>query len=116
MIFAHPITFFSRWAEVYQMHVAYTSAKTAERRKEKMDDVQKRSEYRKAHGIEPPEGVLGGWTAKSDAELTGPALREGGVVTEPVEASPVTNEVEDGTYVDFEGKRQPVKKKWFGVW
>lgn len=103
------------------MHVAYVSAQTAERRKQKVDDVQKRSEYRKAHGMGQEEGVLGGWTAKSDEEAVGPALREGGVqLSRPVSERAIevvgqAGEAEE-TFVDFEGKRQPVQKKWFGIW
>jgi len=93
MLFAHPITFFRRWAEVWQMHVAYVSAQTAERRKQKVDDVQKRSEYRKAHGQEGQDGssggLFGGWTAKDDADTMVPALREGGAVSAGGLASPV---------------------------
>lgn len=105
------------------MHVSYTSAITADRRKQKMDDVAKRSEYRKAHGIDSQEGMLGGWTAKSDAETMGPAQREGGVTAAPaaMDASPVAVEAaiaaaDDESFVDFEGKRQLTRKKWFGIW
>lgn len=109
------------------MHVAYTSAETAERRKAKMDDVAKRSEFRKAHGIESNEsGVFGGWTAKPDEDNLGPADREGGraaAVAPDTDASPIATEVkeavaaaDDGSFVDFEGKTQPAKKKWFGIW
>ena len=126
MLFAHPVTFLGRWMEVYQMHVAYTSAETAERRKAKMDDVAKRAEYRRAHGMETTEGGLGGWTAKEDAGKLDSAAREGGkvgVVAPEVDASPVAVEQRgpaeeaEATYVDFEGKRQPVQKtKWLGIW
>lgn len=87
-----------------------------------MDDVQKRSEYRKAHGIGQEEGVLGGWTAKSDAQLMGPALREGGSpesAVEAMDASPIAaaEAPPEGMFVDFEGKLQPLpRKKWFGIW
>ncbi|CAK4031563.1 hypothetical protein CBER1_00670 [Lecanosticta acicola] len=129
MFFAHPFRFLGRWMEVYSMHVAYISAQTAERRKQKVEDVKKRSEYRKAHGLDQDEGIFGGWTAKPDTDATGPALREGDMaLSRPssenaVEA--VTGSAQDidgqsghseDTYIDFEGKKQPVKKKWFGIW
>lgn len=101
-----------RWIEVYDMHVAYVSAQTAEMRKQKVDDVKKRSEYRKAHGIEESEGVLGGWTAREENYATSPAAREGG----QVDFSQPSQEGQEETYVDFEGKQQPLKKKWFGIW
>ena len=122
MVFAHPITFFGRWFEVYQMHIEYTSKQTADRRRQNVDDVQKRSEYRKAHGIGQEEGVFGGWTAKSDAETLGPALREGGAavaVPETNASSPIAANAAaeaEGTFVDFEGKTQPLRKKWLGIW
>ncbi|KAF2159122.1 hypothetical protein M409DRAFT_71248 [Zasmidium cellare ATCC 36951] len=94
MFWAHPFQFLARWGEVYNMHVAYVSQQTAEMRKQKVEDVKKRSEYRKAHGIEESEGILGGWTARMADEVTG----------------------QGETYIDFEGKQQPAKKKWFGIW
>lgn len=75
------------------MHVAHTSAETAERRRQKVDDVAKRAQYRRAHGLDKNEG-LGGWTAKENA---------------PAAAAEVEG------YVDFEGKRKPIKK-WLGIW
>lgn len=132
MFFAHPFAFLARYAEVYQMHVAYVSAETAERRRQKVEDVKKRAEYRKAHGLEGGKEVLGGWTARGDGQEIGPALREGAVefgrpeVPAPGkamevagvaaaragdEASPKAAE----TYVDFEGKEQSARRKWFGM-
>jgi len=86
------------------MHTDYISAQTAERRKQKVDDVQKRSEYRKAHGLDK-EGIFGGWTARTDDEVMGPGYREGGgrpsllgaapvgvAAPAELEASPVANE------------------------
>ena len=128
MFFAHPIKFVRRYIEVYDMHLGYTSAQTAERRKQKVEDVKKRSEYRKAHGLEQ-EGMFGGWTAREEGEEMGPALREGGGVPEQSPIAPpestmdlVKGTVEDAkeapesTFIDFEGKQQPLKKKWFGIW
>lgn len=135
MFFAHPFSFVRRYIEVYDMHAGYISAQTAEMRKQKVEDVKKRAEYRKAHGLdEKEEGLFGGWTAKPDGpgELLAAADREGGVGASPVatDAPPVAQiqapvqdvgaaaatEAAGETYVDFEGKTQPVKKKWFGIW
>ena len=110
------------------MHVEHVSAETQERRRRKVEDVAKRSEFRKAHGLDQNEGLLGGWTAKPDSEVLGTGVREG---TAPVpglrrpatavevDQSPIAQserEGEEGVYVDFEGKPQPVRKKWFGIW
>ena len=109
------------------MHVSYISAQTAERRRAKMEDVTKRSEYRKVHGIGQEEGVFGNWTAKSEREVMGPAFREGegqgvGQAVAVRDASPVAvpataagGEAQEG-FLDFDGKQQPASKKWFGIW
>ena len=116
------------------MHVAYVSAQTAERRRQKVEDVKKRAEYRKAHGQGQNEGVLGGWTARDDGEALGPALREGGAIADGRDGAVVVGpgfdrkvemdvarvaeeaDAKGEEFVDFEGKRRPVVKKWFGIW
>lgn len=129
MFLSHPFSFIGRWAEVYNMHVAYVSAQTAERRKQKVDDVKKRSDYRKAHGLDQEEGIFGGWTAKTEEETRGPALKDESMTLAQAGPEPVMDlaqkpaedavcqagEAEE-TYVDFEGKTQPLQKKWFGIW
>lgn len=108
------------------MHVAYTSSQTQERRKRKVEDVRKRSEYRKAHGLDKDEGLFGGWTARTDAETMGPAMKEGGVPALPGPNSTkelakatvenIEGKAEEDVFVDFEGNKQHVKKRWFGIW
>ncbi|KAI9799292.1 MAG: hypothetical protein M1833_004170 [Piccolia ochrophora] len=109
-IFSHPISFLSSYVEVFKLHTAHTSAETAERRKRKVDDVQKRDRYRKAHGLDQNQG-FGGWTARSDSESLGPALptdaRQGAPVGETLDPK--------DTYTDFEGRKRPVRK-WLGIW
>jgi len=109
--------------EVYRMHTDYISAQTAERRKQKVEDVRKRSDYRKAHGLESDsDSGLGGWTVKSDDEVKGPAYREGGLspagpAPEPaLDASPISTTAAEVDYVDFEGKKRNAPKKWLGIW
>lgn len=85
------------------------SAETAERRKRKVEDVQKRSEYRKKHGLET-EGV-GGWTAKTDAEVLGPAIH-----TDEVDGPAILPAVEGGiTEEQVQRPKKPLKK-WLGIW
>ena len=101
------------------MHTAYVSEQTAEHRRQKVEDVRKRSEFRKAHGLEgdKSENVLGGWTVKSDGEVMGPGMKESGG------EGPLDREIRvkreeaarEGEFVDFEGKRRPVRK-WLGIW
>jgi hypothetical protein len=91
--FAHPISSTRALIEVIRLDSAHNSAIVAEKRKRRVDDVVKRSEYRKAHGLDRVQG-LGGWTAKTDAESLGPAIPTG-----------------DGTPLGADGPR----KKWLGI-
>ena len=111
--------------EVYRLHTEYVSATTSERRKQSVEDVRKRSEYRKAHGLEK-EGLFGSWTARTDEETMGAGMREGGgaalVAASEPEPSPIRADEQvlatpgaQGDFVDFEGKKRPVKK-WLGIW
>lgn len=103
---------------VYKMHVEQRSQEVAEMRQKRLDDIQKRNAYRKAHGIKDPQGVWGFgrrleyYDSKEDVE------KEVGEVAQAGDASPVSTEpavAAKGEYVDFEGKRKPLKK-WFGIW
>ena len=129
MFFSHPIAFLSRYAEVYNLHSQYISIQTAELRKNKVDDVRKRAEFRKAHGLNEEEGVFGGWTArdggakKEEEKDEGlgalgnemPVGKEVQKEREVLEATAVDKEGAEQTYTDFEGKRRPIKK-WLGIW
>lgn len=123
MAITHPFSYLGRWWEVYRLHVEHVSAETAERRKARVDDAEKRKEYRKAHGIEDQEKkMLGSWATEDP-----PSIRQGEDTMVAGDrdigdgASPVARETGSGqeTYVDFEGKLRDArqeKKKWFGLW
>lgn len=51
--------------EVWQLTELHNSAVVAGKRKKNVDDIAKRAEYRKAHGLEQ-EGGFGSWTARGD--------------------------------------------------
>lgn len=51
------------------MHEEHESAVTAEKRRRRVDDVQKRNDYRKAHGLEPATG----WWGASSSSNSGQA-------------------------------------------
>lgn len=70
----HPIISMRTTHEVWQLTMLHESALTAEKRKKTVDDVVKRSEYRKAHGLEQ-QGGFGNWTAKDEPET--PQLEPG---------------------------------------
>lgn len=111
-LMSHPIDSFFKIIEVYKMHSAYVTAETQERRRKKVEDVQKRAEYRKAHGLDKDEG-FGGWTARDDNEMMGPGLK--GVANGAVARGEEEMVNEKGMYTDFEGRKRPLKK-WLGIW
>jgi hypothetical protein len=114
-LYSHPLDAISTWLTVYKMHTDHISAETAERRRKKTEDVQKRAAYRKAHGIDNDQG-FGGWLAKGEQEIpaTAAVLGEDGGVSVTTEGA-VKQTEEKGVYVDFEGNKKPVKK-WLGIW
>ena len=107
------------------MHTSIISAETAERRRKQLEDLQKRNSYKKAHGIDISEGI-GVWVPGQDVYAPNPARSAGiaeavrvpvkmdGARQEPQDAA-MNVRAEDSTYVDFEGKKRPVKK-WLGIW
>lgn len=84
------------------MHVQHESMRVREQRHRRIEDAEKRRQYRVAHGLEEPTEAdlkkddVGGGEGEG-VDLQSPVAREG------------------GEYVDFEGKRRPVKK-WLGIW
>ena len=115
---SHPFRALRQALDVYKMHAEHVSAETAERRKRKVDDIDKRNEFKRAHGIDVEEGgkgLLGG--------LLGDGKNEDGKAAEgvvgAVDASPVAPveeplEAEKPAYTDFEGRKRPLKK-WLGI-
>jgi hypothetical protein len=70
-----------------------------EQRHRRVEDAEKRKMYRVAHGLEEED-----------------VKQENGKKKEEVDVqSPVAVEVGEGEFVDWEGKKRPVKK-WFGIW
>lgn len=115
-LFFHPINFVRVCIEVLRLHTAAVSAETAERRKRRVDDVQKRGEFRKAHGLET-DGI-GGWTAKTDGESLGPAIQNDDANPTAEDASPTAALAVAGGVVLDEQPGRPKKplRKWLGIW
>lgn len=76
------------------MHSSHVTLQTAEKRKRNIDDVDKRREYRRAHGLE------------KDETATGLA----GTVPEGAEGD------EEQLYTDLRERKKNHVKKWFGIW
>ncbi len=87
--------------------------------------MQKRNRYRKAHGIEDTQNVWGfgrrlekvkegeeGSEGSGNAEETAEGLVGEGMAAE---GGRTGDGAGDGAYVDFEGRKKPIKK-WLGIW
>ncbi|KAJ6182240.1 hypothetical protein N7485_000882, partial [Penicillium canescens] len=94
-----PFGTISRAFSVWRMHVQHESMRVREQRHRRVEDAEKRKMYRVAHGLEEED-------AKKE---------DGGAEKEVDVQSPVAVEVGEGEFVDWEGKKRPVKK-WFGIW
>lgn len=99
-LLTHPIDTISQAISVYKMHVAHESEVAREKRHRRIEDAEKRRQYRIAHGLEEP--------GEGDAKVV--AAAEGGEKAGAEAAPPGKDE-----YVDWEGRRRPVKK-WLGIW
>ncbi|KAJ6010827.1 hypothetical protein N7451_002239 [Penicillium sp. IBT 35674x] len=97
-----PFETISQALSVYRMHVQHESMRVREKRHARIEDAEKRRQYRIAHGLEEP--------AEEEKEQV--------VVDDqsPIAADVATEGApKQGEYVDFEGKRKPIKK-WLGIW
>lgn len=108
--FIHPIKSTRSFFEVVKLTTDYNTAETMERRKRKVEDVQKRAAYRKAHGLDTDEG-FGGWTAKTEAETLGPSIP----VSDVVEAAERQGEAPIAEQQVVRQEKKPLKK-WLGIW
>ncbi|KAL4933401.1 uncharacterized protein BDV17DRAFT_251830 [Aspergillus undulatus] len=112
-LLSHPIDTISQALSVFRMHVQHTSMETREKRKRRVEDAEKRRQFRVAHGLEEPsEADLGGRKEGQNQGVVGEVVDDQSPVA--VEAQGNDN-VQSDEYVDWEGKRRPVKK-WLGIW
>lgn len=129
--FSNPLSYIAQCFKVYKLHTEQITIQTDERRRKKLEDVEKRRLYRQAHGM----GTMGldsifsrnTHVSSSEASSSEASSLEASS-SEVEETKPIHDDnLVDGsavspgeasrqpTYVDWEGKRKPVKK-WFGIW
>ncbi|KAI0096563.1 hypothetical protein F4814DRAFT_453815 [Daldinia grandis] len=104
----HPFQYVGVVIDVMRMHEEHQSALTAEKRRRKVDDVAKRNEYRKAHGMGPTQGFwASGDSNSSSSKPTEPETAEPVLVVESSAPEP------DLAAAEFtpDGKR----KKFLGI-
>ncbi|RLL98559.1 hypothetical protein CFD26_106944 [Aspergillus turcosus] len=100
-LLTHPIDTVGQALAVFRMHVQHNSMETREKRLKRVEDAEKRRQYRIAHGLEEPD-------EKTKAEAAE-------VVDDQSPVAVDVPAVGAGEYVDWEGKKRPVKK-WLGIW
>lgn len=120
--FSNPISYIAQCFKVYKLHTEQITIQTDERRRKKLEDVEKRRLYRQTHGM----GTIGldsifmkkntqissSEAPSSEAEETIPIHDDNLVGQSAVSPAQASGQ---STYVDWEGKQKPVKK-WFGIW
>lgn len=90
------------------MHVQHTSVQTREKRMQRVEDAEKRRQYRVAHGLEEEPAAEPAGEGAAAVDDQSPVARGSSEQGQG-------QQVGDGEYVDWEGKRRPVKK-WLGIW
>ncbi|KAF3480528.1 uncharacterized protein GIQ15_05875 [Arthroderma uncinatum] len=103
-LFSSPINTVSQFFTVMKMHAEHTTVVAKEKRKRIVDDIDKRKEYRIAHGLEEDDRQK-----PDNAEAA-----EGAVSVEGVEGVEGTDAV---ARVNEEGTMSMKKpKRWLGIW
>ncbi|OKL61263.1 hypothetical protein UA08_03193 [Talaromyces atroroseus] len=90
-LLTNPISTISQAISVWKMHVQHTSMIARENRHKRIEDAEKRRQYRIAHGLEEPE------------KAASPVVED--------DQSPIAAPVAAG-----EETEKRVVKKWFGIW
>lgn len=81
----HPITSGRTVVEIIKLSEAHNTAIVQEKRKRRVDDVDKRNEYRKAHGMDKNTSFFGSWGAKKDEDGVAAGVAAGAAEEVPVE-------------------------------
>ena len=111
------------------MNNAAAAQESQVKRARKADEVRKRREYMRAHGVEH-EAPFGLGTEEGDEfrrkkeeerkklsmdEIAREKLAKELGIQRQIERG-VDGELGEGEFRDFEGRKRPVVKKWFGIW
>ncbi|KAF7537916.1 hypothetical protein G7054_g3303 [Neopestalotiopsis clavispora] len=103
---SHPIDYIGTCFHVLRLHEEHISAVTAEKRRRKVEDVAKRNEYRKAHGLESAQGIES-WTA--------PAKEAAAPVVAAAETETPSTAVTEQAQATPEGSEDGKRKKFLGI-
>lgn len=129
LFWSHPFQYISQYAQVYKMHKQAETAENMRKKQRKQDEVRKRTEYMRAHGIEH-EGPYGMGTVEGDEyrkkmdeeraeekehwDFQERAREEMASKLRAQRAQ--EQDLYGGEEIrGFDGERRKVKK-WFGIW
>jgi hypothetical protein len=113
-LLSHPINTISQAISVWKMHVQHNSVLAREKRHKRIEDAEKRRQYRVAHGLEAPAVVDTAAAAPVVDDQSPVAAGATDTLVEPVKAEAETQAPRE-EYRDFSGEKRPVKK-WLGIW
>ena len=105
-LLTNPWDTMSQAIAVYKMDVKHKTIQAEEQRLQRFGDAYKRHQYRVAHGIKEGPAIGPEANVFEERDRENAALQA---------AERVEQELAQDEYVDFEGKRRPVKK-WLGIW
>ena len=88
--FSHPIDTLQHLGHVIRLHEAHKSAEISAKRQRAVDDVAKRTMYRKAHGLPEEQGVMGFIKRKEPERIA--SIERGVVAPETTATAPVAKE------------------------
>lgn len=116
----HPVSSGRVVVEIIRLSEAHNTAMVQEKRKRRVDDVEKRNEYRKAHGLDTNTSFFGTWGAKKDEDERVEARQD--EVKAAEEAAAEATEVHEtpnplvpaGEHADAMGGVSP-RKKFLGI-
>lgn len=125
LFWSHPFEYISQYAQVYKMHKQAETAENLMKKQRKQDEVRKRREYMRAHGIEH-EGPYGMGTVEGDEyrqkmeeERAHFSMEEQVREQKADELRAQRAQEQDLLGADeirgFGGETRKVKK-WFGIW
>lgn len=113
----HPFQYIGVCVDVMRLHEEHESAQTAEKRRRKVEDVAKRNEYRKAHGMEAATSSFFGSQVEDKPEDKAEDKAEAPSLSSPtaVVVEPSAPESEPEPNVTAEVAPDGKRKKFLGI-
>ncbi|KAI2632039.1 hypothetical protein GGR54DRAFT_14706 [Hypoxylon sp. NC1633] len=116
-LFLHPFQYIGIVLNIIRLHEERESAITADKRRRKVEDVTKRNEYRKAHGLGPAQGFWAKGLSNSNKAEESQTADEPIPTTaaEPVPTAVESEEARAAAMVTAEYTPDGKRKKFLGI-